>query len=86
MSKKDLRAIAKHLLRKVLGINVAAKNIEIHDYEEEFIYGIPSYLDFSINNTNRDNYILRELPNGNYKFSVNHKLVRELELSDFEVE
>ncbi len=85
MSKRDLRAIARHLIGKVLELKVAAKNIEIEDYEEND-FPIPSYLVFSIKNADSVIYILREQKNGKYKFYINKEIVCELELSDFEVE
>lgn len=84
MSKTHLRAIARHLIGKALGLKVAAKNIEILDYEGEFV--IPSYLFFSIHGVERIIYILKEKPNGKYRFYINNELICELELADFEVE
>lgn len=84
MSKRHLRAIARHLISKVLGLKVAAKNIDIDEYEGIFV--IPEYLVFSIHGVEKVNYTLREQPNGKYRFYINGAFVCRLELSDFEVE
>ncbi|MDT3387631.1 MAG: hypothetical protein LIR46_07735 [Bacteroidota bacterium] len=84
MSKEHLRAIARHLIGKVLGLKVTAKNITIEEYEGNFV--IPEYLVFSIKGVEKVNYTLREQPNGKYRFYINGAFVCSLELSDFEVE
>lgn len=84
MSKRHLRAIAQHLISKLLGLKVAAKNIDIEEYEGIFV--IPEYLVFTIKGVENINYTLREQPNGNYRFYINGAFVCRLELSDFEVE
>ena len=84
MSKEHLRAIARHLIGKVLGLKVAAKNIDIEEYEGFFV--IPEYLIFSIKGVETVKYTLREQPNGKYRFYINGAFVCRLELSDFEVE
>lgn len=84
MNKEHLRAIARHLIDKVLGLKVAAKKIDIEEYESNFI--IPEYLVFSIKGVGTVKYTLREQPNGTYRFYINGAIVCRLELSDFEVE
>lgn len=84
MSKEHLRAIARHLIGKVLGLKVAAKKIDIEEYESNFI--IPEYLVFSIKDVGTVKYTLREQQNGKYRFYINGAFVCRLELSDFEVE
>lgn len=84
MSKNHLRAIARHLIGTVLGLRVAAKNIDIEEYEGIFV--IPEYLVFSIKGVERVKYTLREQPNGKYRFYINGTFVCRLELSDFEAE
>jgi hypothetical protein len=84
MSKKHLRAIARHLISKVLGLKVAAKNIDIEEYEGIFV--IPEYLVFLIHGIENIHYTLREQPNGNYRFYINQAFISRLELSDFEVQ
>lgn len=84
MSKEHLRAIARHLIGKVLGLKVAAKNIDIEEYEGIFV--IPEYLVFTIKGVETVKYTLREQPNGKYRFYINGAFVCRLELSDFEVE
>jgi len=70
MAKKDLKAIARLLIGKTLGLTVAAKNINIDDYEDG--YGLPTYLVFTVLGFDIT-YVFRELPNGHYKFSIIRK-------------